>query len=168
MAASASQLELLSLEDRELSCEARPAPNPQHAHHAPTPTQADAYLLYTLDISEDEFHTLKTEQSLLVDFQTFPSKLVELLRQCQAAAADEHPRFVAVLAMGAVGGGTSLGAGFGSGHLGAHLGALAPPTHAHGGAIGAPTLTVTETNPFRQLCHLSLRFVAGNDHAIKT
>ena len=46
--------------------------------------ESDSYLLYTLDISEDEFHTIKTDQSILVDFPTFPSKLVELLRQCQA------------------------------------------------------------------------------------
>ena len=39
--------------------------------------ESDAYLLYTLDISEDDFHLLKTEQSILVDFPTFPSKFVE-------------------------------------------------------------------------------------------
>ena len=62
--------------------------------------EADSYLLYTLDISEDEFHTIKTDQSILVDFPTFPSKFVELLRQCQACAAEEQPRFVAELSVG--------------------------------------------------------------------
>ena len=96
--------------------------------------EADSYLLYTLDISEDEFHTIKTDQSILVDFPTFPSKFVELLRQCQAAAvSDEHPRFVASLSC----------------------------------LCGTPMFNVTESNPFRQLTHLSLRFVAGNDAAIK-
>jgi spindle assembly abnormal protein 6 len=155
-----------------------PAASTRRTSHHPLAPQADAYLLYTLDISEDEFHSLKTEQSLLVDFQTFPSKLVELLRQCQAAAADEHPRFVAVLSTGggAGAGGSSLAggiggiggkSGFGSAHHGGPLSPLAAPSHG-GLAIGAPTLTITETNPFRQLCHLSLRFIAGNDHAIKT
>ena len=32
---------------------------------------------------------------------------------------------------------------------------------------GTPMFTITESNPFRQLAHLSLRFVAGNDAAIK-
>ena len=96
--------------------------------------ESDSYLLYTLDISEDEFHTIKTDQSILVDFPTFPSKFVELLRQCQASAAsEEHPRFVASLSC----------------------------------LCGTPTFNVTESNPFRQLTHLSLRFVAGNDAAIK-
>ena len=96
--------------------------------------ESDSYLLYTLDISEDEFHTIKTDQSILVDFPTFPSKFVELLRQCQAScASEEHPRFVASLSC----------------------------------LCGTPTFNVTESNPFRQLTHLSLRFVAGNDAAIK-
>jgi len=146
--------------------------------------------LYTLDISEDEFHLLKTEQSLLVDFQTFPSKLVELLRQCQAAAAEEHPRFVAVLttggaqaigaspgAIGASPGGAAGGpaGGHGRGHNGfaaasSHSGSIGLLSPSSGGQNpnAAPTLTVTETNPFRQLCHLSLRFVGGNDAAVKT
>eukprot|EP00965_Chrysotila_dentata_P094157 3112471-Pleurochrysis_carterae.AAC.1 len=55
--------------------------------------EKDAELLHLLDISEDDFHALKAEQSLLVDFETFPSKLVELLAQCVAAAAHETPRF---------------------------------------------------------------------------
>lgn len=96
--------------------------------------ESDSYLLYTLDVSEDDFHSIKTEQSILIDFPTFPSKIVELLRQCQAAAVSEdHPRFVASLSM----------------------------------LCGTPMFTITESNPFRQLAHLSLRFVAGNDAAIK-
>lgn len=95
--------------------------------------ESDAFLLYTLEISEDDFHSLKTEQNILVDFLTFPSKVIELLRQCQSSAAEDHPRFVAVLST----------------------------------QSGQPMLTITETNPFRQLAHLALRFVAGNDAAIK-
>ena len=105
----------------------------QRVLHVQVTDESDAYLLYTLNISEDDFHALKTEQSILVDFATFPSKLVELLRQCQAAAEEEHPKFVAQLSS----------------------------------VSGAPVFTVTETNPFRQLCHLALRLVAGNDAAIK-
>ena len=108
-------------------------PRNQKVLHIQLTDEADAFLLYTLDISEDDFHALKTEQSILVDFPTFPSKFVELLKHCQSAAGEDHPRFVAVL--------STLG--------------------------GAPVLTVTETNPFRQLAHLALRFVSGNDAAIK-
>lgn len=108
-------------------------PRNQKVLHIQVTDESDAYLLYTLDISEDDFHLLKTEQSILVDFPTFPSKFVELLRQCQAAAGEEHPRFVAMLST----------------------------------QSGVPIFSVTETNPFRQLTHLALRFVAGNDAAIK-
>ena len=108
-------------------------PRNQKVLHMQLTDESDAFLLYTLDISEDDFHQLKLEQSIVVDFPTFPGKFVELLRLCQTASGEDHPRFVLVLAT----------------------------------SSGTPVLTVTETNPFRQLAHLSLRFVAGNDAAIK-
>jgi spindle assembly abnormal protein 6 len=101
--------------------------------HMQLTDESDAYLLYTVDISDDDFHMLKAEQSILVDFPTFPSKCIELLRQCQAAAGEEHPRFIAVMAT----------------------------------TGGIPLFTVIETNPFRQIAHLALRFVAGDDSTIK-
>lgn len=108
-------------------------PRNQQVLHVRLTDESDPYLLYTLNISEDDFHALKSEQSILVDFSTFPSKLIELLRHCQTAASEEHPRFVA------------------------HVSTL----------TGIPVFTITETNPFRQLAHLALRFVAGNDASIK-
>ena len=57
--------------------------------------EADSYLLYTLDISEDEFHTIKTDQSILVDFPTFPSKLPHRLTKAwrfQEARCDTRKR----------------------------------------------------------------------------
>ena len=95
--------------------------------------ESNPFLLYNLDISEDDFHVLKTDQCILVDFHTFPTKLVELLCHCQAAAEEESPRFIADLST----------------------------------RSGAPIFTVTETNQFRQLAHIALKFVAGNDAAIK-
>ncbi|KAJ1510666.1 Spindle assembly abnormal protein 6 [Coelomomyces lativittatus] len=43
----------------------------------------DSFFLYTLSLSEDDFHTLKAEQGLVVDFNVFPDKLIELLSSCQ-------------------------------------------------------------------------------------
>lgn len=108
-------------------------PRNQKVLHLQLTDESDLFLLYTLDISEDDFHALKQEQSIRVDFPTFPSKFIELLRECQSAAGEEHPRFVAMLST----------------------------------LSGAPVLTVSETNPFRELVHLALRFVTGNDTAIK-
>ena len=108
-------------------------PRNQKVLHVQLTDEADHLMLHNLDISEDDFHSLKTEQSILVDFPTFPSKFIELLQHCQAAAAEEHPHFVAVLST----------------------------------MSGTPVCTVVETNPFRQITHLALRLVAGNDAAIK-
>lgn len=43
---------------------------------------ADPYFLYLWSVSEEEFHELKQQQRLLVDFMTFPSNLIELLDCC--------------------------------------------------------------------------------------
>ena len=66
--------------------------------------EADPFFLYTLDVSEEEFGTLKHEQRLLVDFVEFPSQLVELVESCQRADG----RFVAGLALSASGGALSV------------------------------------------------------------
>ena len=54
--------------------------------------EVDAYFLYSLQVSEDDFHILKSEQNLLVDFHEFPVKVIELLDQCIACKYDTHPR----------------------------------------------------------------------------
>merc|ERR1719229_59341 len=59
--------------------------------------ETDPYFLYTLSVSESDFHRLKSDQTLLVDFAVFPASLVMLLRQCLQYKNEEHPKFVAVL-----------------------------------------------------------------------
>ncbi|EGF78297.1 hypothetical protein BATDEDRAFT_90789 [Batrachochytrium dendrobatidis JAM81] len=59
--------------------------------------ETDPYFLYHLDIAEDDFHSLRTQQNLLVDFSQFPIKFIELLEECIAGALDEHPKFLAHL-----------------------------------------------------------------------
>ena len=44
--------------------------------------ELDPLFLYSIDIGESEFHSIKTEQSLLIDFQQFPQKLFEMLEMC--------------------------------------------------------------------------------------
>lgn len=43
---------------------------------------ADPYFLFLWSVSEDEFHELKQQQRLLVDFAAFPTSLIELLQCC--------------------------------------------------------------------------------------
>lgn len=42
----------------------------------------DPYFLYVLDIGEQDFHLLKHDQALLVEFPVFPKKMMELLNLC--------------------------------------------------------------------------------------
>jgi spindle assembly abnormal protein 6 len=46
--------------------------------------EQDPLFLYTLACSEQDFHILKAEQQLLVDFQAFPQSFVELLNFCSS------------------------------------------------------------------------------------
>lgn len=38
--------------------------------------------MWQLDLTEEEFYSVRTEQNLLVDFMNFPYKLIELLQKC--------------------------------------------------------------------------------------
>ena len=59
--------------------------------------EGDPFLLFTLDIDEEDFTQLKQDQRLLVDFTAFPSKLVELLEKTRDEAALPQPKFIATL-----------------------------------------------------------------------
>jgi spindle assembly abnormal protein 6 len=45
--------------------------------------------MWQLDLTEEEFYSVRTEQNLLVDFHNFPYKLIELLQKCLAFPASE-------------------------------------------------------------------------------
>uniref|UniRef100_A0A6A7G1S8 ER-Golgi vesicle-tethering protein/Myosin class II heavy chain n=1 Tax=Hirondellea gigas TaxID=1518452 RepID=A0A6A7G1S8_9CRUS len=59
--------------------------------------EADPFFLFTLNVSEADFHGLKHEQNLLVDFSAFPSKFIELLELCSSSKDSPVPKFLAVL-----------------------------------------------------------------------
>lgn len=95
--------------------------------HLEITDETDAFFLYSLSIGESDFHVLKSDQRLVVDFQTFPEKLLEMLR-------DVPNRLYASLA-------------------------VQSPQEAH--------FALVESNQFRELPHLSLKFRKGNDEALK-
>ncbi|KAJ3304287.1 Spindle assembly abnormal protein 6 [Kappamyces sp. JEL0829] len=97
--------------------------------------EQDPLFLYCLSVGEEEFHQLKTEQTLLVDFGAFPGKLVELLELCIANQGSEYPKYVAQL--------------------------FQDPN--------SPlwTFNIVETNSFKHITHLSLKFTPGNDSTTK-
>ncbi|XP_034293227.1 spindle assembly abnormal protein 6 homolog isoform X2 [Pantherophis guttatus] len=99
---------------------------------------SDPFFLYNLVISEEDFQSLKLQQSLLVDFSAFPQRFIDLLQHCIQEQDKEIPRFLLQL----VSSGSSLD----------HTPSF---------------LNVVETNPFKHLTHLSLKFLPGNDAEIK-
>ena len=52
----------------------------------------DPFFFFDLEINDEEFHALKQEQNLLVDFLQFPAKFVELLEACISCRNDDHPK----------------------------------------------------------------------------
>ncbi|KAM9324789.1 spindle assembly abnormal protein 6 homolog [Gastrophryne carolinensis] len=99
----------------------------------------DPFFLYNLVISEDEFQNLKLQQCLLVDYSAFPQKFIDLLRQCSNDENKDAPRFLLQLSFSGLVLGTS-----------------------------PAQLDVVETNSFKHLIHLSLRFHPANDAEVKT
>ncbi|EEY70519.1 spindle assembly protein, putative [Phytophthora infestans T30-4] len=121
---------------------------------------ADPYFLYLWSVSEEEFHELKAQQKLLVDFATFPANLIELLQCClkdskaivQEDAEKEQKR-------------SSIDAQHSRSAGPIPLSYLAVLNTSD--SDGMSVFSIVETNPFKQLTHLSLRFYPGDDAAIK-
>ncbi|NWX20954.1 SAS6 protein, partial [Aegotheles bennettii] len=98
----------------------------------------DPFFLYNLVISEEDFQSLKSQQGLLVDFSAFPQKFIDLLHQCIQEQNKDIPRFMLQLVSSA---------------------SVLDHTPV--------SLNVVETNPFKHLTHLSLKFLPGSDAEIK-
>ena len=99
----------------------------------------DPLFLYSLDLSEIEYQQLKTEQSLLVDFQNFPDFITKMFFYCKN---DKDDIYTCVLTLGGIGENN-----FSSG--------------------GAGVLSVEEKTQYRKLNHLILKLQAANDITLK-
>ena len=53
----------------------------------------DPHCLYQLSLSDQDFHSLRQEQHLLVDFAQFPLKFIELLQETIKNKDKEHPKY---------------------------------------------------------------------------
>lgn len=101
--------------------------------------ERDLFFLYTLRLGEEDFQSLKTQQGLLVDFAQFPQKFIDLLDMCLREEHKEFPKFILhFISQGSL-----------------------------NGERTTCTLNVIETNPFKHLTHLSLKFIPGTDSDIK-
>jgi spindle assembly abnormal protein 6 len=98
-----------------------------------------------LDVGEQDFHHLKRDQSLLVEFPVFPSKLIELIELCLSSNAEQ---VINTCSAGA----NDMNASSYSASLDMTTGCF----------------SVIESNKFKQLTHISLQLRQGNDAAIKS
>ena len=64
--------------------------------------EQDPYFIYKMDCSEQDYHILKTEQQIMVDFQQFPNQFVELLNYCDGSSN----AFACIFEIGMAGEGT--------------------------------------------------------------
>ena len=93
----------------------------------------DPYFLYALAVGEGDFHAMRREHALLVDFAAFPQHFVDLLKRCEGPQRGEST-FCA---------------------------ALERPWR------GAAKFAVVEANAFKQVEHVGLGVVQGDDHMLK-
>jgi len=48
----------------------------------------------SMTVSENEFHTLKSEEGIRVDFGEFPAEFIELMKACQQTTGSQtYPRY---------------------------------------------------------------------------
>jgi hypothetical protein len=99
----------------------------------------DPLFLYSLDLSEIEYQQLKTEQSLLVDFQNFPDFITKMFYFCKN---DKDDIYSCVLTLGGL-----------------------DENNFSSGGVGI--LTVEEKTQYRKLNHLILKLQAANDISLK-
>lgn len=52
----------------------------------------DPFVLYTCVVREDDYYTLRQHQGLLIDFNAFPLKFVELVNSCIKEDEKESPK----------------------------------------------------------------------------
>ncbi|KAL3660446.1 hypothetical protein V7S43_014598 [Phytophthora oleae] len=134
----------------------------------------DPYFLYLWSVSEEEFHELKAQQRLLVDFASFPANLIELLQCCLkdskkiAKEEEEKEQETEELAGEAAATITKRGSidpqhSRSAGPVPLSYLAVLNTSDSNGQSV----FSIVETNPFKQLTHLSLRFFPGDDAAIK-
>lgn len=124
-------------------------------------------------MGEDDYHQLKHDQCLRVDFNSFPRKFIELLQSCRGTGGCDslapNPEAGNSGTCGDGGGRTDDARSTRGVALSAE--AARPSFLARLETLvtgGFSVFSLVETNPFKELTHLSLRFMAGNDAAIKT
>ena len=128
-------------------------------------SEKDSFFLHSLVVTEDSFQRLKHDQSILVDFTDFPSHLIALLDQCIQAKQDVQPKFLCVLntSKPKPAAWDSLDDETSSEKSSAEKAAIKELFPL----VGTSVVGIVETNQFKHLCHISMKFQPGNDTRIK-
>ncbi len=103
--------------------------------------------MYILDVGEQDFHQLKRDQSILVEFNIFPSKLIELIDLCTLSSPSELQSTSSINDKSSLSSSSSY-------------------TVRLDESTGI--LSIVEANMFKQLTHISLQLRLGDDNAIKS
>lgn len=115
--------------------------------------ERDPYFLYYMNVGEQDFHILKRDQSILVDFNVFPLKLIELIQLClqthqtQAEESSENKS-------------SSEGPGLTATAFDNSIATFVAKLDTSG---ENGILSLVEANKFKQLTHISLVLKPGND-----
>ena len=108
-------------------------------------------ILFSDFSGEEDFQVLKSQQDLLVDFGAFPQKLIDLLHLCAAEEDKPTPRYILELVSPS------------RSSISSSSSSSLSSSNPHSFAL----LKLIETNPFKNLEHLSLKLVAGTDGDVK-
>ena len=137
--------------------------------HIEVTDEDEPFFLYTLDVSEEEFHLLKQDQNLVVEFQNFAPMFIELLEHCvksgSAAGSIDHTTKGDIDQE--IAGAQGRNAVDPSGAM--FNGKTVPKFTAQLDCRGNKNASfdLVEANKFKNLTHLSLKLVCGTDTTIK-
>lgn len=132
----------------------------------------DPYFVYMLDVGEQDFHQLKRDQSILVDFSIFPNMFIELMNNCVTAASKDNTNHINnknseentenTENKNNNNNNTTTTTNISTNNNGEEV----PPFMAR---INESTgvFSVIECNNFKQITHISLQLRQGNDSSIK-
>ena len=126
--------------------------NQQDRHlHFELTDENDPCFLYILELSEQDFPSLKRDQSILVDFNAFPTMLIELLTLCVSENGHYRSEFEAAVP----GSGTDEGGG------GESFVSTAPNSCSYSVKLDTSTglLSIVESNKFKQVGCYPSRFI---------
>uniref|UniRef100_A0A0G4IEW7 Spindle assembly abnormal protein 6 N-terminal domain-containing protein n=1 Tax=Chromera velia CCMP2878 TaxID=1169474 RepID=A0A0G4IEW7_9ALVE len=129
-------------------------------------SENDPFFLYAAEFSDSDFQLLKSEQRLLVDFQSFPQRLADLLDECiRVEGEKETGQTEKETAASEAAGPSSLFAGALTAVFGPASEVLSPQEPSF--SSGETVLSVIEITRFSEITHLALRLRPGNDHSVK-